>query len=272
VSAAIVAWYAGSVLAYVVGYLMLTFFGDGRWRWLALHGRADKAAEMIEKFLHVLVEPQELVEAAGDEPVVSGSLLELFPTHIRATAVGLATSVSRIGAALGAYLLPWSLDHLGRLRRLRRPRPARVIELSGSIGYRLATAGGVVLEPHTESGGSDDEHGDPLDAPSAQRQACCRVYGISGGGFGRRAAIGLGPRCRRRVRDRFRGRPRDHRGGYRGAGAGRARSGSGGVARAGAGPISDADLAGDHRMPGPCAGADAAAVRYRGAALGYRGD
>src|SRR6266568_1676839 len=38
---------------------------------------------------------------------------ELFPTHIRATAVGLATSVSRVGAALGTYLLPWSLDHLG---------------------------------------------------------------------------------------------------------------------------------------------------------------
>ncbi|WP_433591414.1 MFS transporter [Nocardia sp. CA-145437] len=38
---------------------------------------------------------------------------ELFPTHIRATAVGFATSISRIGAALGTYLLPWSLDHLG---------------------------------------------------------------------------------------------------------------------------------------------------------------
>jgi len=263
----IVAWYAGSVLAYLVGYLMLTLFGDGSWRWqlasaavlcvvflvirqrtapesprwLALHGKADKAAEMIEKFLHVRVDPGELVEAAyQSDPVTSGSLLELFtaryrkrtlfcggfflcqvavlfamltfgpqilssfgmpsgtwmdtlgtalislvfligclpamklintigrrptivwafglmilpllfiglwptmpaalafimlcayafccggpnvldwtypnelfPTHIRATAVGLATSVSRIGAALGTYLLPWSLDHLG---------------------------------------------------------------------------------------------------------------------------------------------------------------
>ncbi|WP_216899831.1 MFS transporter [Nocardia alni] len=263
----IVAWYAGSVLAYLVGYLMLTLFGHGSWRWqlasaavlcvifliirqrtapesprwLALHGKSEKAAGMIEKFLHVRVDPSDLVEAAHQaDPVSSGSVLELFnaqyrkrtlfcggfflcqvavlfamltfgpqilssfglpsgtwmdtlgtalislvfligclpamrlidtigrrptiiwafglmilpllfigvwptmpaalaflmlcvyafccggpnvldwtypnelfPTHIRATAVGLATSVSRVGAALGTYLLPWSLDHLG---------------------------------------------------------------------------------------------------------------------------------------------------------------
>ncbi|WP_042402637.1 MFS transporter [Streptacidiphilus carbonis] len=38
---------------------------------------------------------------------------ELFPTHVRATAVGFATSVSRIGAAVGTYLLPLSLTGLG---------------------------------------------------------------------------------------------------------------------------------------------------------------
>ncbi|MNN24609.1 Inner membrane metabolite transport protein YgcS [compost metagenome] len=38
---------------------------------------------------------------------------ELFPTEIRASAVGLATSLSRIGAALGTYLVPISLDSLG---------------------------------------------------------------------------------------------------------------------------------------------------------------
>ncbi len=263
----IVAWYAGSVLAYVVGYLLLTFGGNGSWRWqlasgavlcaffliirqstapesprwLAQHGKADKAAAMIEKFLHVRVDPASLVEA-GEEghPAKHGSLRELFrptyrkrtifccgfflcqvavlfamltfgpqilaafgmpegtwmdtlgtalismvfligclpamrlidtvgrrptivwcfglmiipvlligvwptmptflafgmlllyaffcggpnvldwtypnelfPTHIRATAVGFATSISRVGAALGTYLLPWSLDHLG---------------------------------------------------------------------------------------------------------------------------------------------------------------
>lgn len=38
---------------------------------------------------------------------------ELFPTEIRASAVGLATSLSRIGAAVGTYLVPISLTTLG---------------------------------------------------------------------------------------------------------------------------------------------------------------
>jgi MFS transporter, putative metabolite transport protein len=38
---------------------------------------------------------------------------ELFPTKIRGTAVGLASSLSRIGAATGTYLVPVSLDTLG---------------------------------------------------------------------------------------------------------------------------------------------------------------
>ncbi|GAA1960698.1 MFS transporter [Kitasatospora viridis] len=38
---------------------------------------------------------------------------ELFPTSIRATAVGFATSVSRIGAAVGTYLLPLALSGVG---------------------------------------------------------------------------------------------------------------------------------------------------------------
>jgi len=38
---------------------------------------------------------------------------ELFPTEIRAFAVGVGTSFSRIGAAVGTYLVPISLDILG---------------------------------------------------------------------------------------------------------------------------------------------------------------
>lgn len=38
---------------------------------------------------------------------------ELFPTEIRGSAVGLASSLSRIGAAVGTYLVPVSLSHLG---------------------------------------------------------------------------------------------------------------------------------------------------------------
>ncbi|MFT8674725.1 MAG: MFS transporter [Acetobacter sp.] len=38
---------------------------------------------------------------------------ELFPTEIRAVAVGCGTSLSRVGAAIGTYLVPLSLDTLG---------------------------------------------------------------------------------------------------------------------------------------------------------------
>jgi putative MFS transporter len=38
---------------------------------------------------------------------------ELFPTGIRASAGGVATAISRVGAAAGTYLLPISLDKLG---------------------------------------------------------------------------------------------------------------------------------------------------------------
>jgi putative MFS transporter len=38
---------------------------------------------------------------------------ELFPTEVRGSAVGLASSLSRIGAAIGTYLVPKALDHLG---------------------------------------------------------------------------------------------------------------------------------------------------------------
>jgi len=38
---------------------------------------------------------------------------ELFPTEVRGAAVGLATSLSRIGAAVGTYLIPLSLDNYG---------------------------------------------------------------------------------------------------------------------------------------------------------------
>lgn len=38
---------------------------------------------------------------------------ELFPTEIRATAVGLATAVSRVGAAVGTFLVPLALHRFG---------------------------------------------------------------------------------------------------------------------------------------------------------------
>jgi len=38
---------------------------------------------------------------------------ELFPTEIRGSAVGLASSLSRIGAVIGTYLVPEALSHIG---------------------------------------------------------------------------------------------------------------------------------------------------------------
>ncbi|WP_116201605.1 MFS transporter [Amycolatopsis circi] len=38
---------------------------------------------------------------------------ELFPTEVRASAVGLCTGISRIGAAVGTFATPWALTNLG---------------------------------------------------------------------------------------------------------------------------------------------------------------
>ena len=38
---------------------------------------------------------------------------ELFPTQVRATAVGVATAISRIGAAIGTFSLPYFLQTYG---------------------------------------------------------------------------------------------------------------------------------------------------------------
>jgi putative MFS transporter len=38
---------------------------------------------------------------------------EIFPTHVRASAVGITTAVSRIGAALGTFALPFGLAYWG---------------------------------------------------------------------------------------------------------------------------------------------------------------
>lgn len=38
---------------------------------------------------------------------------EVFPTEIRGLGTGFATAVSRVGAGLGTFLLPWSMVHVG---------------------------------------------------------------------------------------------------------------------------------------------------------------
>ncbi|MDP4160373.1 MAG: MFS transporter [Bacillota bacterium] len=52
--------------------------------------------------------------ASGGPTVLDGVYpSELFPTDIRASAYGVATAVSRLGAAIGTYLLPLSIQKLG---------------------------------------------------------------------------------------------------------------------------------------------------------------
>ena len=38
---------------------------------------------------------------------------EVFPTEIRGMGTGFAAAVSRLGAAAGTFLLPWSIANLG---------------------------------------------------------------------------------------------------------------------------------------------------------------
>jgi putative MFS transporter len=38
---------------------------------------------------------------------------EVFPTEVRGIGTGFATAVSRVGAGVGTFLLPWSMTNLG---------------------------------------------------------------------------------------------------------------------------------------------------------------
>ena len=38
---------------------------------------------------------------------------EVFPTEIRGIGTGFAAAVSRVGAGIGTFLLPWSMTNLG---------------------------------------------------------------------------------------------------------------------------------------------------------------
>lgn len=52
----------------------------------------------------------------------------MFPTSLRSTGVGFATAMSRVGAAIGTFLLPMGLDRFG----------AGVLALGGLVSQLLA--------------------------------------------------------------------------------------------------------------------------------------
>ncbi|MFI2352981.1 MFS transporter [Streptomyces sp. NPDC019443] len=78
--------------------------------------------------------------------------LEVFPTSVRMTGVGFATAMSRVGAAVGTFLLPMGLDRFG-------------VEFVLLVGAGVLALGGVVshfLAPETTN----------LDLATAARTAC----------------------------------------------------------------------------------------------------
>lgn len=66
---------------------------------------------------------------------------ELFPTRIRASAVGFGTSVSRIGAAAGTFLLPIVMDKWG----------VSASTIGGAIVCLIGLAVGLLLAPETRN-------------------------------------------------------------------------------------------------------------------------
>ena len=71
---------------------------------------------------------------------------ELFPTKIRATAVGLAVGISRIGAATGTYLLPISIASIGLENTLWIGAGITVIALFVCIAWSPETKGRSLAE------------------------------------------------------------------------------------------------------------------------------
>jgi putative MFS transporter len=73
---------------------------------------------------------------------------EVFPTDLRATGMGLAMSVSRIGAAAGTFLLPMTITKLGSAYGLLIAGAISAVGLV--VSYRMApeTRGLSLAESH----------------------------------------------------------------------------------------------------------------------------
>jgi putative MFS transporter len=66
---------------------------------------------------------------------------ELFPTEVRGSAVGLASSLSRIGAAVGTYLVPLALTTLGIGTTMIIAAVVTLVGLAVSIAWAPETRG-----------------------------------------------------------------------------------------------------------------------------------
>jgi putative MFS transporter len=88
---------------------------------------------------------------------------ELFPTEIRATAVGLAVGISRIGAATGTYLLPLSINALGLQATLWIAAGISLVAFLVCTAWAPETKGRAL----TETAGSDADRASSSGAASS---------------------------------------------------------------------------------------------------------
>ena len=84
---------------------------------------------------------------------------ELFPTEIRASAVGLTTAISRIGAFIGTFVLPYALDKIGVGPTMLVGTGITLLGLIVSIAWAPETRGLTLAE--TSMVGGDIEQGEP---------------------------------------------------------------------------------------------------------------
>lgn len=80
---------------------------------------------------------------------------ELFPTEIRASAVGLATAISRVGAALGTFLIPVALVAIGNGPTMLVAAVLTAVGLVLSIIWAEETRGRTLQD--TSAAGTDEE-------------------------------------------------------------------------------------------------------------------
>ncbi|MEV0598148.1 MFS transporter [Streptomyces sp. NPDC050315] len=101
---------------------------------------------------------------------------ELFPTSIRATAVGMVVALSKIGAAVGTYLVPMSLTHWGVSGTMYAGVAITVVGLVACVAWAEETRGRT-LEDAASAGGSTRPSpspspaadGEPAAPPAAQQ-------------------------------------------------------------------------------------------------------
>ncbi|CAN5231385.1 MFS transporter [soil metagenome] len=91
---------------------------------------------------------------------------ELFPTAVRATAVGLITALTRVGSAVGVFLVPLSLEHLGIGGTMTIT--AALLIFAGLVSVRWA--------PETTQLNLDDASG--LNPPAAQPTSPVQVQAL----------------------------------------------------------------------------------------------